>query len=223
MRRGLAIIVVSTALFFTGTTEAAKSPTTWDGLVQVPSKRLSGVYLQPGADFRGYTKVMLDPTQVAFEKNWLRDQRTTRSPSARINQNDVERIIREAADAAGDIFAEAWTKGGYAVVTEPGPDVMRVVTGVVNIDVDAPDKPSAGRSRTYSAEAGQATLFVEVRDSTTGSLLGRAVDRRYVGQNYYGWRTSGSNRADFRRQVEKWAEISVNGMAELKALSPIKQ
>ena len=126
-------------------------------------------------------------------------------------------------DVAGDIFASAWTKGGYSVVTEPGPDVMRVTTGVVNIDVDAPDKASAGRTRTYYAEAGQATLFVEVRDSTTGALLGRAVDRRYVGENYYGWRTSGSNRADFHRQVEKWAEISVNGMNELKALSPIKQ
>jgi hypothetical protein len=223
MRRTLAIVLVSGALLLAGVTEAAKSPTSWDGLVQVPSKRISAVYLQPGADFRGYTKVMLDPTQVAFEKNWLRDQRTSTTLSSRITKSDLEETIRKGADAAGEIFAQAWTKGGYPVVTEPGPDVMRVVTGVVNIDVDAPDKQSAGRSRTYSAEAGQATLFVEVRDSTTGALLGRAVDRRYVGENFYGWRTSGSNRSDFRQQVEKWAEISVNGMNELKALSPIKQ
>ena len=41
-----------------------------DGLVRVKSKRLDVVYLQPGADFRSYTKVMLDPTEVAFAKNW---------------------------------------------------------------------------------------------------------------------------------------------------------
>jgi len=34
-------------------------------------------------------------------------------------------------------------------------------------------------------------------------------------------RTSVSNRGDLRDQVERWADISVRGMAELKALSPI--
>src|SRR5262245_11029369 len=43
---------------------AAKAPDTWDGLIKVKSKRADAVYLQPGADFRPYTKVMLDPTEV---------------------------------------------------------------------------------------------------------------------------------------------------------------
>ena len=48
-------------------------PPTWDNLVLVKSKRLEAVYLLPGADFRTYTKVMLDPTEVAFRKDWMRD------------------------------------------------------------------------------------------------------------------------------------------------------
>jgi hypothetical protein len=206
-----------------GAASAAKAPTSWDGLVQVKSKRLDLVYLQPGADFRAYNKVMIEPTEVAFAKDWQRDyNRSNRSLSSRVSDKDVQDTISEAVRAADGIFAKAWTKGGYAVVTAPGPDVMRVKTGVVNVWVTAPDQATAGRSYSFSQEAGRATLFVEARDSMTGALLGRAVDQRIVGDNFTTWRTSVSNRGDFRGQVEQWADISVRGMAELKALSPIR-
>ena len=50
----------------------AQAPRSWDGLVQVKSKQLKLVYLQPGADFRSYTKVIVEPTEVAFAKDWQR-------------------------------------------------------------------------------------------------------------------------------------------------------
>jgi hypothetical protein len=37
------------------------------------------------------------------------------------------------------------------------------------------------------------------------------------------WRTQVSNRGDFRDQVQDWATISVRGLSELKALSPVRQ
>jgi hypothetical protein len=107
-------------------------------------------------------------------------------------------------------------------VTAPGPDVLRIQTGIVNIRVSAPDKMTAGRTYSFANEAGEATLFIEARDSMSGSLLGRAVDQRIVGDNNTAWRTSVSNRGDFRNQVSQWARTSVRGMDELKALSPIK-
>ena len=202
---------------------AAQPPPNWDGLVQVKAKRLNLVYLQPGADFRGYTKVMLAPTELAFEKNWQRDyNRGTRSPSSRISDSEIQDALKRGVAASNDIFAEAWTKAGYAVVTDPGPDVLRVNTGIVHIRVSAPDQPTAGRSYNFSGEAGSATLFVEARDSLTGALLGRAIDQRIAGDNSAAWRTSSSNRGDFRAMVERWAAASVRGMDELKSLSPIQ-
>ena len=222
MRR-LAIILVSGAILFAAaTTEAADQPATWDGLVQVPSKRLDVVYLQPGADFRGYTKVLIEPTEVAFEKNWRRDyNRSASGLSSDVSETELQRVITQAVSAADEIFAEAWTKGGYEVVGAPGPDVMRIRTGVLNIRVSAPDVMSAGRTRVFANEAGSAVFFVEARDSTTGALLGRAVDQRIVGDDLSVWRTRVSNRADFRDEVKRWAEISVRGITELKALSPV--
>lgn len=220
--RGFLTAAIAGAAILSTSVAAAKPPATWDGLVQAKSKRFDLVYLQPGADFSGYTKVMIDPTEVAFEKNWQRDyNRGSRALSSRVSDSDVQNALTQGVKAATDIFTEAWTKGGFTVVDAPGPDVLRVRTGVVNISVNAPDRPTAGRSYSFSPEAGQATLFVEARDSTTGALLGRAVDHRIVGDTMTAWRTSVSNRADFRYQVEQWAAASVRGVAALKASSPI--
>ena len=70
--------------------------------------------------------------------------------------------------ASLEVFTEAYKKAGLEAVTAPGADVLRLRPGVVDLYIVAPDNMSAGRSRTYTMEAGQATLFLEVRDSTTG-------------------------------------------------------
>ena len=220
-RRKLFTAALAGAMLVAGAPLGAQASNTWDGLVRVKSKAMDQVYLQSGADFRGYTKVLIDPTEVAFEKNWRRDYNRSASAGARISDQELQNTISKAVTAAADIFASAWAKGGYTVVNSPGPDVLRVKTGIINVRVDAPDKLTSARSRSYSREAGSATLFLEARDSTTGALLGRAIDQRVVGDNMTAWRTSASNRADFRNVVINWANASVRGMSELKARSPI--
>lgn len=201
---------------------AAKPPTTWDGLLQVKTKRFDLVYLAPGASFAGYTKVKLDPTEVSFEKNWRRDYNTQGVGISRdISEKDVQKAVTQGVAAVSDIFKEEFTKGGYPVVTEAGPDVLWLRTGVLNVRVSAPDTMDPGRTYTFANDAGEATYFIEVRDSQTGALLGRAVDRRIVGDNTYGQRNRVTNRMDFRRVVERWAELSIRGLNELKARAPI--
>ncbi len=201
----------------------AKPPTAWDGLVQVKSKRLSLVYLQPGADFRAYTKVMLDPIELAFHKDWRRDYNLdTRSLSSRVSERDMQDALTQGVAAGNDILREAWAKSGFTIVTADGPDVLRVKTGIVHIRVSAPDQLTPGRSYNFAGDAGSATLFVEARDSSTGALLGRAIDQGIAGDNSAAWRTRSSNRADFHDLVQRWAEASVRGIVELKSLSPIE-
>jgi hypothetical protein len=218
--RALFPIVTASLMLVAGVADAAKPQADWDGLTQVKSKRFKLVYLRPGADFRGYTKVMIQPTEVAFHKDWARDyNRGSRSLSSRVSDRDVQDAVKRGVLAANDIFAEAWSKGGYAIATTPAPDVVSVKTGILDIRVTAPDIRSAARSYSFANEAGSATFFVEVRDSMTGELLGRAVDQRLAGDNSTAWRTSVSNQGDFRNLVRDWATASVRGMAELKSLS----
>ena len=100
-------------------------------------------------------------------------------------------------------------------------DVLRLRTGVANLYASAPDLMTAGRSRTFSEDAGSATVIIEARDSQSGALLGRAVDGRLAGDTGPYLRNSVTNRSDFERLFEQWAKISINGLAELKAMSPI--
>jgi len=201
----------------------AKPPTSWDNLVLVKSKKLQAVYLLPGADFRQYTKVMLDPTDVAFEKDWQRDyNNATVGLSRRISDEDAQKIAEQVRTGFEDIFAKAYADAGYPVVTTAAHDVLRVRTGVANLSIDSPDTNSSiGRSRSYSVQAGAATLIIEVRDSLSGAVLGRAVDSRAAGDEFAQMRTSVSNRADFSRLFKSWAKTSTNGLATLKELSPI--
>ena len=224
MKRSTAAMAVLAMLAFAnpGGAPAKGPPASWDGLVQVPSKQLALVYLQPGADFRGYSKVMIEPTEVAFHKDWRKDYNSTRRDlSGKVSESEVQRAVAKGIEAATDIFTQEWQKSGYAIAAAPGPDVLIVRTGVLNISVTSPDRPSSVRSFGFANEAGRATLVVEVRDSLTGALLGRAVDQELAGDNSVGWRTSVSNRSDFRDLVAQWARISVKGMSELKALSPV--
>jgi len=200
---------------------AAGAPATWDGLVLVESKQLDRVYLLPGADFKSYNKVMLDPTEVAFKENWMRDYNSRAARSGkRLDQSHADQIVKAVQNGMGDTLANAYRKAGYQVVQASGPGVLRVRTGVINLSVTAPDVKTAGRSRTWSQDAGEATFIVEVRDSETGALLGRALDRRLAGDSSPYLRNSVTNRADFQRMFDDWAKASVAELGKLKAMSP---
>ena len=196
---------------------AAKAPDTWEGLLKVKAKNFDVAYLLPQADFRSYTKVMIEHPEMAFRKNWERDQ------SRRIDDEKMRKVLDEASASFSAILAEAYRNAGYEVVDAPGPDVLRLSTAIINLSIDAPDVMTAGRSRTYSAEAGEGTLVVEVRDSTSGAVLGRVVDQRVAGSGGPYMRTQMSNRADFERLFRQWARLSAAGLGELKARSPIDQ
>lgn len=225
MDRKLTALFAALVLAGTAPLAAEKAPDNWEGLVRVPSKKVELVYLAPGADFRPYTKVMIDPTEAAFRKDWLRDQRRSASGFTDVSIREKD-VLEATADAKKEFEQElraAYTKAGYEIVTTPAADVLRVATGVLDIDVVSPDVRTAARSRSYSEEAGAATLVVEVRDSVSGAILGRAVERRTAGDNGPWIRNRVTNYSDFEKLFKRWAEVCAEGLDELKALSPVPE
>lgn len=220
MTRGF-VATVALALVLGAGPAGAKPPDTWDGLHLVKSPKMDAVYLLPEADFRPYTKVILDPVEVAFKKNWQREVSSSSALGARVSDKDAQRIANEVRTGFDHIFAEAYRGSGWQLVTEPGPDVLRVSTAVLNLYVAAPEKMTAGITRTFSVDAGEATLALEARDSQTGALLGRAVDQQIVGDERGYSRNRVTNTADFERLFRGWARSSLDGLNELKAQSPI--
>jgi hypothetical protein len=218
----LLIATLAISLTFVASPVLAQTETEWDGLVRVPSENIDAAYLAPDADFRPYTKVMIDPSEAAFERDWVRDyNRDAMGLSGRITDSEATRALQEVQAGLNEAFVEAYTAAGYQVVTTPGPDVLRLRSGVLNLTVSAPDQNTATRGRRYSEDAGSATLVVEMRDSLSGAILGRAVDGRVIDDNSsIQWRTRSSNRADFSRQFRQWAELSVQATNRLRSTTP---
>ena len=204
--------------------QAADDEPAWDGLVKVKSSRVDDMYLLPGADFRGYTRVILDPIQVSFRKDWQEEMnRGVRSARPRVTAEDAERIRRQMGDAFAGILADEFARVGFEIVDAPGPDVLRLTPLLMDVFVAAPDTERAVRMETYTLEAGEATMALEVRDAETNQLLGRSVDERGTGRSTtMTWTTSVTNRSEFDRLFRRWASILAGGMSSLKAASPIK-
>ncbi|HXX86417.1 MAG TPA: DUF3313 family protein [Casimicrobiaceae bacterium] len=198
-----------------------------DGLVQVKSRWFGEVYLRPGADFRGYTKVMLGPTQVAFAERWLSDLNEHRIA---VLQGTTVADANRIAEATGSVliqsFANVFKAAGYEIVTAPGADVLELSPRLVDLYINAPDTVTRAlpASRVYTYNAGEATLVLEIRESKTGTLLARVVDHRTAGFHNAGTRrgvrvtTTPSNLFDFGSLFDLWAS---NCIDELKVWSPV--
>ena len=146
----------------------------YDGLKQIKARDLQMVYALPGASLASYTKVMLDPVTVKFAKNW---DPTSPDFGQHMSQTDRNDIKTRLSKALLESFAKALkSKGGYEIVTAPGPDVLEVQATILNLKVTAPEALSSGMSRSWVQSAGQATLVAQLADAETGQVIVRAID-----------------------------------------------
>jgi hypothetical protein len=199
---------------------AQSADDSWDGLVAVNARQLDAAFLSPGSDFRPYTRVMVEEPEVAFRPNWVRDQNRARSAGRRVSDSDVARIKDTVSASTIDSFARAFSDAGFEVVTRAGPDVLKLRTAIVNLSINAPDTRSAGRVTTFTTNAGEATLVLEVRDSDTNALLARVVDRREA-RDIPGRANSVTNTAEFRSIASHWARIAAKRLNTLQEISPV--
>jgi hypothetical protein len=203
----------------------AKMPTEVDGLIEVKSKKMQAVYLQPGADFRPYTRIMIDPSVVSFRKNWLQNQNNSQPMGAadrRISAADAQNILNAAQQAFDEVFSATLVKAGYAIVTAPGPGVLRLSPSVANLYIVNPQPNGPTMGRTFTVQPSEATLVLEARDSQTNTKLAVVLDEQET-QSAGGaeFSSQSGNLADFKKMVDFWAATSANGLENLKAVSPV--
>ncbi len=206
---------------FAGAAFAAPRPATGpvtrdDGLVRVQSPNLDKVYVRPDANLSGYRKVMIDPVQVEFSKDWLRNMNDPRYV-ARLRDEDVRRISDETTSNAVSIIADAFKASGYEIATAPGKDVLRVSPRVTELYVNAPDVFPPGETRAFARDAGEATLLLEARDAVSGVLLAVIVDHGTALDMLHLTRaTSVSNTFWFDGLYKRWATSSVAELGAVK-------
>jgi hypothetical protein len=179
----------------------------FENLVPVDDAQVAVAYIDPEADFSVFKRVMILDTFVSFRSGWERDQRRG-TRGTRISTGDMDRIKTRVSELFNSVFIEVLeADDGFEIVSEPDYDVLLVRAAIIDLDVTAPDTSAAGRSRTYTADSGAATMYIELYDSVSGQIIGRAFDRQGA-RNPGGvmrWSNRASNTADARRVFRGWA------------------
>lgn len=183
-----AIFVLTATLLMTGAATAAEKEelpqTTAEGLNLTTNTKHRVVYVADDVDFGSYTKVMIVDCAVAFAKNWQRDyNRNERDLGSKVKDNDVTRMKDTLAAEFKKVFTQTMTDNGLEVVTEPAADVIVLRPAIINLVVSAPDVQSASRSRSYTADAGQMTLYLELYDGVSGAILAKLMDAKSGNRN----------------------------------------
>jgi hypothetical protein len=179
----------------------------FDGLHKVDNTRVDAAWAVPDLDLSSYTKIM--PVNAGIEYRQVKNRGSTsvaRSSGGPYFINDKSRAQFEAL--VDEIVMEELRKSNrFYIVDEPGPDVLIVGGGLLDVTSYVPPDPVGGRSYIYLSSVGEATLVLEVRDSETNRILARAVDRRAAETIGGTFQRSNSvtNSAEVKRLIRFWA------------------
>ena len=217
-------VIATSAMLAMGCVTTPAPEQSPDGLQLKYQSSSTIAYQKADVNFSEYDKVLILPSQVAFKKNWARDyNRDQTSFSNRIKDEDVIKIKTKVALLFDEIFKEEFSKNGSAsLVQEATTGTLILKPAIVNLDVNAPDLPTAGMTKTYVQETGEATLFLEIYDGVSGEILARIMDDEIVGdKGYMQWANRVTNTADAKQTIRKWAR-TLNEKFE-KAHTPINE
>ncbi len=191
----------------------------FDGLHMVDNSRADVAWARPDFDISGYTKIW--PVGAGVEYRQVKNRGKTSIDRSRGGPYFIDDKSRaQFEEAVGKVFKEELQKiEKYELVDGPGPDVLMVRGGLLNVTSYVPPDPIGGRSFMYLSSVGEATLVLELRDSETGTILARSVDRR-AAETIGGTFTrsnSVTNSAEVRRLIRYWAtrlREGLDGFAE---------
>lgn len=179
----------------------------FDGLYPVKGGTADAAWARPGADISQYSKIMLQGVGIEYrpggESGRLYHSRS-RADHFEISEKQKEKLHEILREAFSD---ELHKSEHFKIVDAPGPDVLLVRGGLLDVVSFVPPEP-IGRTEIYLSSVGEATLVLEIRDSQSEAIIARAVDRR-AAEDTLGFSESNrvNNTAEIRRLAKTWARL----------------
>ena len=209
----LSTVMVTTVLAKEKLPEVSK-----DGLHLVKDAKAAIVYVKPGATFDQYNKVKILDCFVQFKKNWERDYNLSEvGLDGRVSDKDAEAIKQRLAAEFRKVFTRVLNEGGHEVVDDVGPGVLLLRPAIINLDVKAPDVRTVAIQNTWVASAGQMTLYLEMYDSATSTLLARVIDAKAGNQGGMAMAANEvTNKAAADRILTHWAGLLNKHLGNIK-------
>ena len=179
----------------------------FDGLNKVDNSQADVAWARPDFDLSGYTKIM--PVNAGIEYRPVKNKGRTSMDRQRGGPYFINEKARGQFEMlVADVFTEELQKSErFTIVDESGPDVLIIWGGLLDVTSYVPPDPAANRSVVYLSSVGEATLVLELRDSETGTILARSVDRRAAEtlSNTFQRSNSVTSSSEVSRLVRFWA------------------
>ena len=189
-----------------------------DGLHLLKDTNVAIAYARPGASLAPYTRVNLMDCFVEFRQNWQKDYNMQQMGlSGRVTDKDAEVIKKKLAEEFRTVFTDVLSSAGHEVTDEVGPDVLLLRPALLNVDVTAPDIRAASPTQGRIRSAGQMTLYMELYDSATDTLLARFADPQADPDRLSKPAGRATNQAAADRILRSWAELLAKHLSEVKA------
>ncbi len=169
----------------------------YDGLAKVKNPAAGDAWIRPYFTLTGYTKIMLAGAGIQYRPI----PRSDRDRTFPLTEKQQTRL-REVVGAAFKTELEKSTR--FQIVTEPGPDVLTIWGGLIDVVSFVPPEPNS-RGGIYLRSVGEATLVLEIRDSESNATLVRAIDRRAANNTMTFKSSTVSNWSEVQRLARSWA------------------
>lgn len=186
----------------------------FDGLHKVDNAQADSAWARPDFDISSYNKIMLVGAGIEYTQETNKG-RTSRDRN-RGGPFFIDDQTREKFEAlVAETFRDEMSKSErFTLVDEPGPDVLIVWGGLLDVTSYVPPDNLSGRSEVFLSTVGAATLVLELRDSETNTILARSVDRRAAERQSGVMTNSNSvtNAAEVRRLIRFWGKRLREGL-----------
>ena len=190
----------------------------FDGLHRVEHARFAGVWIRKGTDFSVFKKLLILPSEIAYKS------KPTRNRMADDNFELDERQTKRLRELAQDVFRDELVgKGGWEITETPGPDVLLVKGGLLDLVVHVPpDRNMGGRGGTWVSSYGEMTLVIQFYDSQSREILARIAERREAepagGREFS--QVDVSANSDMRMFFRRWAKRLREGLDAVREYKP---
>jgi hypothetical protein len=191
---------------------------TFDGLRLVNNTQAQKVWIRPGTDLSRYTRIWPQSAGIQFRPAEGSRARQRSQGEFEVSERARERLRAVMSEAFDAEFARLER---YEVVDGPGPDVMMVRGGLLDVVSFVPPR-ATGRSDVFISTVGAMTFVVELRDSESNAVIVRTADRR-AAQRAGGTiqhSNSVTNQAEVRRLAQRWARWLRAGLDALPGYTP---
>ncbi len=187
------------SLAFAGAAFSADIPqTTFDGLELRDKTKADAVWDRPGFDMAAYDAIVYENLGLAH-KPVRRTSKTEFTLTDRQNAALVEALDTAMKQELGKSERFEWAESS-------GESTLRLSVALLDVVSHVPDEP-IGRGAIYISSVGEATLVLELRDSTTGAILARAADRADASPPRFTESSRMNNLREVRQAAGQWARL----------------